>query len=56
MSFELGRVAALLLREAFGQIVEQVGSYLIKNGAQPVPDIVKGTELTKEEVIELCME
>lgn len=50
MSAEDGRVATLLLQEAFGGIVGTVGSYLIKYGPRALPDILKGTDLDKEQV------
>ena len=45
MSTEQGRVAALLLKEAFGEVVEGVGSYLIKYGCCSLPQIIKGTDI-----------
>jgi hypothetical protein len=50
MSVEEGRVATLLLKEAFGEIVEAVGSYLIKHGPRTLPDVLKGTDLDKAQV------
>ena len=50
MSVEQGRVATLLLRETFGEIVERVGSYLIKHGAHSLHDITKGADMTKDQV------
>ena len=48
MSPEEVRVATLLLKEAFGEVVGAVGSYLIKRGPRTLSDILKGTDLDKE--------
>lgn len=50
MSTEEGRVATLLLKEAFGDIVGAVGSYLIKHGSRGLPDILRGTDFDREQV------
>ena len=51
MSVEAGRVACLLLEESFGKIVGRVGSYLIARGEQSLPNILKGVDLDKEQVV-----
>lgn len=51
MSTEAARVAGLLLEESFGAIVSKVGCYLIKYGDQTLPDILKGVDLDKEQVL-----
>lgn len=51
MSNEEGRVGSLLLKESFGDIVGEVGSYLIKYGPRVLPDIVKAAEIEKEQVV-----
>ena len=50
MSNEQTRVACLLLQENFGDLVEQVGCYLLKHGACSLDAIVKGTELKQNQV------
>lgn len=50
MSKEQTRVACLLLQESFGDLVEQVGCYLLKHGACPLDTIVKGTDLKQNQV------
>jgi len=39
-----------VLKEAFGEIVENTGSHLIKNGSQTLSDLTKGAQLEKEQV------
>lgn len=46
-------MATLLLKEAFGDIVGTVGSYLIKHGPRTLQDTRKGTDLDKEQVLTL---
>lgn len=50
MSGEEVRVAARLLREGFGELVEQVGSFLMKNGSSTLASIIKGTKLKATQV------
>lgn len=50
MSNEQTRVACLLLQETFGDLVEQVGCYLLKHGACSLDAIVKGTDLNQNQV------
>ena len=50
MSIVQGRLVSLLLKEAFGEIVEEVGSYLVKRGPCILRDVVTGTHLEKEQV------
>ena len=50
MSPQQVRVASLLLEETFGPLVERVGSHLVRHGALPISDIVKGTGMKQIEV------
>lgn len=50
MSTEQGRVAALLLQEAFGKVVEKVGAFMIKHGSCTLSEIIKETHLTPTQV------
>ena len=45
MSNEEGRLAALLLRESFGEVVEEVGNYLFKNGPCSLLELKKNLTL-----------
>ena len=45
MSKQQVRLASLLLEEAFGDQVEAVGTYLLKNGASNLGEIGRGTGL-----------
>lgn len=45
MTAEQGRLASLLLREAFGEVVEDVGTYLIKHGPRTLSDIRKNLDI-----------
>ena len=54
MSKEKTRVACLLLQENFGDLVESVGCYLLKHGACSLDAIIKGTELTQNQVDISC--
>lgn len=53
MSPQQVRVASLLLGETFGQLVERVGTHLIRHGALPMVDIVRGTGMKQVEVSHL---
>lgn len=48
MSKEEGRVATQLLKEAFGDTVGAVGSYLISHGPRTLPDVLKGIDIDTE--------
>lgn len=50
MSKQQVRLASLLLEEAFGDQVEGVGTYLLKNGASNLGEISKGTGLQMSKV------
>ena len=50
MSNQQVRVASLLLQENFGDLVESVGSYLLKHGVTPMTDIIKNTGLKRNQV------
>lgn len=50
MSTQRVRVACLLLQESFGELVERVGAYLMRHGASPLAEVVKGTELKANQV------
>ena len=54
MSNEQTRVACLLLQETFGDLVEQVGCYLLKHGACSLDAIVKGTDLNQNQVAQVA--
>ncbi len=45
MSNEEGRLASLLLRESFGEVVEKVGTYLLLHGPCPLYEIKKNVGL-----------
>ncbi len=51
MSTEQGRVATLIIQEAFGEVVEKVGRFLIKSGNCNLPGIIKGIDLEKTQVL-----
>ncbi|XP_072284765.1 DNA-directed RNA polymerase III subunit RPC3 [Pyxicephalus adspersus] len=44
------KLSSLLLREHFGEIVERVGSFLIKTGSQPLRVIAKDTDTPLDQV------
>jgi DNA-directed RNA polymerase III subunit RPC3 len=50
MSKQQVRLASLLLEEAFGNLVESVGTYLLKHGASNLGEISKGTRLQVNKV------
>ena len=50
MSPQQVRVASLLLEETFGQLVERVGTHLVRHGALTMAEIVKGTRMKQTEV------
>ncbi len=43
-------LASSLLKENFGELVEKVGSYLLHHVGVSMTDIIKGTELTQNQV------
>ena len=43
-------VCELILEESFGEVVREVGSYLLRNGGQKLKDLVKGLKKKKSEV------
>ena len=51
MSKQQVRLASLLLEEAFGDQVEAVGTYLLKNGGSNLGEISKGTGLQINKVM-----
>ena len=50
MSKQQVRLASLLLEEAFGGLVETVGTHLLKHGASNLGEIAKGTGLKMNQV------
>ncbi|XP_053906867.1 DNA-directed RNA polymerase III subunit RPC3 [Cuculus canorus] len=44
------KLCSLLLQEHFGEIVEKIGTYLIRTGAQPLRAIITGTGLLLDQV------
>ncbi|XP_003385389.1 PREDICTED: DNA-directed RNA polymerase III subunit RPC3-like [Amphimedon queenslandica] len=44
-------VCELILEESFGELVKEVGSYLLRNGGQKLKDLVKGLKKKKSDVI-----
>ncbi|NXY82470.1 RPC3 polymerase, partial [Alcedo cyanopectus] len=44
------QLSSLLLREHFGEIVEKIGSFLLRTGAQPLRGIAGGTGLLLDQV------
>ena len=50
MSVQQKRVASLILKEHYGEVVEKVGSYCIGKGPRPLRDIIRDTELPRDQV------
>lgn len=50
MSVQQKRVASLILKEHYGEIVEKVGTYCIAKGPRPLRDIIRDTKLTRDQV------
>ena len=50
MSVQQKRVASLILKEHYGEVVEKVGSYCIGKGPRPLRDIIRDTKLSREQV------
>lgn len=50
MSNERTRLASLIIKESFGDVVEKVGSYLLKQGDSSLPETIKGTGLKPNKV------
>uniref|UniRef100_V9KPL2 DNA-directed RNA polymerase III subunit RPC3 n=1 Tax=Callorhinchus milii TaxID=7868 RepID=V9KPL2_CALMI len=50
MTQAAGRLCSLLLREHYGEIVERVGSHLIRTGGQPLRVIASDTGVSVEQV------
>lgn len=48
-----GRLAVLLLKEEFGEIVGCVGNYLVEHGSRALQEIHKGTNLDREQASNL---
>ena len=45
MSNDEGRLASLLLRESFGEVIEEVGTYLLTHGPCALSEIKKNLDL-----------
>ncbi|XP_041969527.1 DNA-directed RNA polymerase III subunit RPC3 [Aricia agestis] len=52
MSHQLGRAVSQILERYLGEVVQKVGDYLFKYGAQPIGMIVRNTKLPGTQVIE----
>lgn len=50
MSVQQKRVASLILKEQYGEIVEKVGTYCIGKGPRPLRDIIRDTNLPRDQV------
>lgn len=50
MSVQQKRLASLILKEHYGQVVEKVGTYLVAKGPRPLRDIIRDTKLTRDQV------
>ncbi|RMX45291.1 hypothetical protein pdam_00000804 [Pocillopora damicornis] len=50
MTVQQKRVASLILREHYGEIVEKVGTFCIAKGLRPLKDITRGTKLPQGQV------
>ena len=50
MSVQQKRVAAFILKEHYGEIVEKVGTYLFAKGPRPLRDIIHDTKLSRDQV------
>lgn len=50
MSVQQKRVASLILKEHYGEVVEKVGSYCIGKGPRPLRDIIRDTKLPRDQV------
>lgn len=50
MSVQQKRVASIILKEHYGEIVEKVGTYCIAKGPRPLRDIIRDTKLPREQV------
>lgn len=50
MTVQQKRVASLILREHYGEIVEKVGTFCIAKGLRPLKDITQGTKLPQGQV------
>lgn len=50
MSVQQKRVASLILKEQYGEVVEKVGSYCVGKGPRPLRDIIRDTKLPRDQV------
>lgn len=50
MSVQQRRVASLILKEHYGEVVEKVGTYLVAKGPRPLRDIIRDIKLTRDQV------
>ena len=50
MSKQKARVASLLLREGFGDLIEKVGRHLLSCGASSLAETIQGTGLKANQV------
>ena len=50
MSVQQKRLASLILREHYGEVIEKVGTYLVAKGPRPLRDIIRDTKLTRDQV------
>lgn len=50
MSVQQKRVASLILKEHYGEIVEKVGTYLVAKGPRPLREIIQDTKLTRDQI------
>lgn len=48
MSVQQKRLASLILKEHYGEVVEKVGCYLVAKGPRPLRDIIRETKLSRE--------
>ncbi len=55
MSKQQVRLASLLLQESYGELVEGVGTYLMKHGKCSLGEVVRGTGLKPNQVSEQCL-
>lgn len=50
MSVQQKRLASLILKEHYGEVVGKVGNYLVAKGPRPLRDIIRDTKLSRDQV------